>query len=68
VQIFESRQTEPIFNFSLCGKHCFPYLLKSSGFSEENWVMPAIIHNYQVCTRTNDLPLLLLLVSAILEQ
>jgi hypothetical protein len=26
VQIFESRQTEPIFNFSLRGKHCFPYL------------------------------------------
>jgi hypothetical protein len=26
MQIFESRQTEPIFNFSLRGKHCFPYL------------------------------------------
>jgi hypothetical protein len=26
VQIFESRQTESIFNFSLRGKHCFPYL------------------------------------------
>src|SRR5687767_12132689 len=25
VQIFESRQTEPIFNFSLRGKHSFPY-------------------------------------------
>jgi hypothetical protein len=25
-QIFESRQTEPIFDFSLRGKHCFPYL------------------------------------------
>ena len=26
VQIFDRRQTEPIFNFSLRGKHCFPYL------------------------------------------
>jgi hypothetical protein len=26
VQIFERRQTEPIFNFSLRGKHGFPYL------------------------------------------
>src|SRR5215813_14910867 len=26
VQIFDRRQTEPIFNFSLHGKHCFPYL------------------------------------------
>jgi hypothetical protein len=26
VQIFEGRQTEPIFNFSLRGKHRFPYL------------------------------------------
>src|SRR5262249_10935698 len=26
--------------------------LKSSGFSEESWVMPTIIHNYQVCART----------------
>jgi hypothetical protein len=25
---------------------------KSSSFSEEIWVMPAIIHNYQVCTGT----------------
>jgi hypothetical protein len=25
-QFFEKRQTEPIFNFSLCGKRCFPYL------------------------------------------
>jgi hypothetical protein len=24
--IFDRRQTEPIFNFSLRGKHCFPYL------------------------------------------
>src|SRR5262245_13833724 len=26
--------------------------LKSSGFSEESWVMPMIIHNDQICTRT----------------
>ena len=26
VQIFDRRQTEPIFNFSLRGKHGFPYL------------------------------------------
>src|SRR5262249_20893739 len=26
--------------------------LKSAGFSEGTWVMPMIIHNYQVCTRT----------------
>jgi hypothetical protein len=25
-QFFEKRQTEPICTFSLCGKHCFPYL------------------------------------------
>jgi hypothetical protein len=25
-QFFEGKQTEPIFNFSLRGKHCFPYL------------------------------------------
>ena len=26
--------------------------LKSSSFSEESWVMPTIIHNNQICTRT----------------
>ena len=26
--------------------------LKSSGFSEGSWVMPRIIHNDQICTRT----------------
>src|SRR5262245_23122921 len=26
VQFFGRRQTEPIFNFSLCDKHCFPYM------------------------------------------
>jgi hypothetical protein len=26
VQFFERRQTGAIFNFSLRGKHCFPYL------------------------------------------
>jgi|GEM_PF-3763335 len=26
VQFFDRRQSEPIFNFSLRGKHCFPYL------------------------------------------
>jgi len=26
--------------------------LKSVGFSQGSWVMPTIIHNYQVCTRT----------------
>jgi hypothetical protein len=26
--------------------------LKSSGFSEGSWVMPRIIHNQQICTRT----------------
>jgi hypothetical protein len=25
-QFFEKRRTEPICTFSLCGKHCFPYL------------------------------------------
>jgi hypothetical protein len=26
--------------------------LKISGFSEERWIMPTIIHNYQVGART----------------